>query len=121
MRARLVAFSPNSPKETLLPRCARPAIRPLNILRYLVRLGCIMMAYSHSSGRCSRFRGGRRSGCSLCAGALSGLAFSRRRLDLRLVEHFALEDPDLYADDAVGGVRLGQAVVDVSTERMKRN
>src|SRR5262249_8837535 len=45
MRARLVAFKPNSPKETLLPRCARPAIRPLNILRYLVRLGCIITAY----------------------------------------------------------------------------
>src|SRR5690242_1083013 len=43
MRARLVAFRPNSPKETLAPRVARPALRPLNILRYLVRLGCSML------------------------------------------------------------------------------
>src|SRR5882672_9530885 len=113
MRARLVAFSPNSPKDTLLPRCARPAIRPLNILRYLVRLGCIMTAYSQSG---LRRRFGRSSCCrSLrrrCARALSrSLAFGRRQLDLRLVEHFALEDPDLHADDAIGGMRLGQAVV----------
>jgi hypothetical protein len=40
MRARSVAFRPNSPKDTLLPRCARPVLRPLNCLRYLVRFGC---------------------------------------------------------------------------------
>src|SRR3982075_4329851 len=100
MRARLVAFSPNSPKETELPRCARPGIRPLNILRYLVRLGCIMAAYSHS-GLCRRFSRSGRSGRSLCRRALSGLAFCRCLLDLHLVEHLALEDPDLHADDAV--------------------
>src|SRR5579862_6071174 len=106
MRARLVAFSPNSPKDTELPRWARPAIRPLNILRYLVRLGCIMIAYSQSGLR----RGFSRGSCSCrglrrCACALSGgLTFSRCLLELRLVEHFALEDPDLHADDAVRGV-----------------
>src|SRR6516165_10298369 len=42
MRARLVALRPNSPKDTLLPRVAKPALRPLNCLRYLVRLGCSM-------------------------------------------------------------------------------
>src|SRR5438445_11725031 len=102
MRARLVAFSPNSPKDTELPRWARPAIRPLNILRYLVRLGCIMIDYSQSGlrrgfGR-SSWRNRRR--CALS----SSLAFNRCLLDRRLVEHFALEDPDLYADHAVGGV-----------------
>src|SRR5882757_10318167 len=119
MRARLVAFRPNSPKETALPRCARPAIRPLNILRYLVRLGCIMARYSQS-GRRGRFgRSCRRSlrrGC-----ALRCLAFSRCLLNLRLVEHFALEDPDLHADDTVGCPRLRQTVVDVGAERMQRN
>src|SRR5713101_5685615 len=103
MRARLVAFSPNSPKDTLLPRWARPAIRPLNILRYLVRLGCIMAAYSQSGLRRRFGRSRRRSnGRSLCR-CLSSLAFGGRLLDLRLVEHFALEDPDLHADHPVGG------------------
>src|SRR5882724_6211312 len=107
MRARLVAFRPNSPKDTELPRWARPAIRPLNILRYLVRLGCIMIDYSQSAlrrrfGRSSGRR--RRSLCRRCGGGLSSLAFGSRLLDLRLVEHFALEDPDLHADHAVGGV-----------------
>src|SRR5713226_9086206 len=106
MRARLVAFKPNSPKDTELPRCARPAIRPLNILRYLVRLGCIMTAYSQSGlrGRISRSCGRlcRRGG----GGTRGSLAFGRLLLELRLVEHFALEDPDLHADDAVSGPRL---------------
>jgi hypothetical protein len=39
MRARLVAFKPNSPKDTLLPRWAKPVFFPLNCLRYFVRLG----------------------------------------------------------------------------------
>src|SRR5690606_7444494 len=30
MRARSVAFNPSSPKATVLPRCARPVLRPLN-------------------------------------------------------------------------------------------
>src|ERR1700736_3731569 len=119
MRARLVAFRPNSPKDTELPRWARPGIRPLNILRYLVRLGCIMAAYSQS-GLCRRF--GHRCCRSLCRWcALSCLAFRHGLLDLHLVEHFALEDPDLHADDAVGRVRLRQTVVDVSAERVQRN
>src|SRR5690606_16547424 len=40
MRARSVAFRPNSPNATVEPRCARPVLRPLNCLRYLVRFGC---------------------------------------------------------------------------------
>ena len=42
-------------------------------------------------------------------------------LDLGLVEHLALEDPDLDADDAVGGLRFGQAVVDVGAEGVQRH
>src|ERR1700752_2219903 len=104
MRARLVAFRPNSPKDTLLPRCARPPLRPLNILRYLVRLGC-----------------GRGRLLLLLLSAGGGFAFSGLLLDLALVEHLALEDPHLDADDAVGGLRLGEAVVDVGAERVQRN
>src|SRR5687767_8276638 len=36
-------------------------------------------------------------------------------------EHFALEDPDLDADDAVVGARFGQTVIDVRAERVQRN
>src|SRR5258706_16315059 len=45
MRHRSVAFRPNSPNATELPRCALPEILPLNCLRNLVRFGCIMCRY----------------------------------------------------------------------------
>src|SRR3546814_5333336 len=38
----VVAFRPYSPKLTRLEHWARPSLRPLNCLRYLVRLGCNM-------------------------------------------------------------------------------
>src|SRR5712664_3408244 len=38
-RPRVVAFSPCSPKETLLPRVAMPVLRPFCCLRYLVLAG----------------------------------------------------------------------------------
>src|SRR5579872_690002 len=118
MRARLVAFRPNSPNDTELPRNARPALRPLNILRYLVRFGCIMGAYSQSGLR----RDFRRGLWGLRGSARRrGLAFDLRLLDLCLVEHFALEDPNLHADHPVGGTRFGQAVVNVSAEGVQRN
>src|SRR3569833_79627 len=72
----------------------------------------------YSSGRRRRFgcwSRGRR------ASALSGLTLNRCQVDVRLVEHFALEDPDLHADHAVRRARLGQAVVDVSTEGVQRD
>src|SRR6186713_2567682 len=90
MRARLVAFRPKSPNETLLPRRARPVFVPLNCLRYLVRLGCCMV-YLPSGGR----RRARSGGGSVRGGALRGLRgfLLRGHLgDLGLVEHFALED-----------------------------
>ena len=37
------------------------------------------------------------------------------------VEHFALIDPNLYADTAVSGVCLGKAVFDVGTHGLKGN
>ena len=36
-------------------------------------------------------------------------------------EHLAAEDPDLDADDAVGGLGLGEAVVDVGAQRVQRH
>src|SRR5918911_449391 len=39
-RPRVVAFRPNSPKDTLAPRVATPLLRPFCCLRYLVRAGC---------------------------------------------------------------------------------
>src|SRR5215831_6559384 len=110
MRARLVAFNPNSPKATWLPRWAKPLFRPLNCLRYLVRLGCNMRRYS-----------GRGFGGSGRRRALTRLARCDRLVDRRLLEHFALEDPHLHADHAVGGAGFGEAVVDVRAERVQRN
>src|SRR6185436_4231963 len=93
MRARLVAFNPNSPKATELPRWAKPPLRPLNCLRYLVRLGWSMVL-SQYSGRRLLGRGGRRS----CA--IGRLTRRDRLVDRRLLEHFALKDPHFHADDA---------------------
>src|SRR5690348_2149979 len=51
----------------------------------------------------------------------------RRRFVLRLlagsgqIEDLALVHPDLDADDAVGGARLGETVVDVGAQRMQRH
>src|SRR5882672_4257808 len=112
IRQRSVAFRPYSPNATKLPRCALPEILPLNCLRNLVRFGCIMCRYLDSTlrRRCGldRSRGG---GLGLCLGDLG----------FRLIEHFALEYPNLDADHAVGGLRLGKTVVDVGTEGMQRH
>jgi hypothetical protein len=62
-------------------------------------------------GRCS-------GGCGSCGAFGCGLGLL---LELRLVEYFALEDPDLDADDAVGRFRLGQAVIDVGAEGVQRH
>src|ERR1700722_6254330 len=121
MRARLVALSPNSPKDTELPRSAKPAFLPLNCLRYLVRLGCNTINYSRGGlfGDRDRRRRCRRYCCSGRSG-LRGIGLDDR-LDLRFLEDLALEDPHLDADHAVGGARLGEAIVDVGTESVQRN
>src|ERR1700722_17603460 len=119
MRARLVALRPNSPKDTELPRSAKPAFLPLNCLRYLVRLGCNTINDSRGGlfGRRDRWRCRRR----YCSGGrrLGGIGLDDR-LDLRLLEDLALEDPHLDADHPVGGARLGEAIVDVGAEGMQR-
>src|SRR5580692_3376276 len=115
MRHRSVALSPNSPNATVLPRCALPEILPLNCLRNLVRFGCIMCRYLGST------RGRRRGFGSLGLSRRGGLGLSLGGLDFGLIEHFALEYPYLDADDAVRGLRLGGAVVDVGAEGVQRN
>src|SRR5580658_5450269 len=117
MRARLVDFRPNSPKATELPRWARPVLRPLNCLRYLVRLGCSMIVLYRRllSGRRLVGAAGRHRGRSAGFRRHFGSSFGTRGL-----EDLTLEDPHLHADDAVSGVGLGQPVVDVGAEGVQR-
>src|SRR6056297_759503 len=92
-RPRVVALRPNSPNDTSAPRCARPRLRPLNCFLYLVRFGCsipVLLA-RRDFGRCRR----------------------------RLVEHFALENPDLDADHAVSGPGFGEAIIDLRPESVQ--
>src|SRR5688572_12995178 len=70
---------------------------------------CVWVAsWSFTSG--SRF--GRRRG---------RLTFGSFRRLILYVEHFALEDPDFDADDAVVGASFGQAVIDIRAQRVQRN
>src|SRR6266513_1290027 len=103
-----------------ISRAVMRALRPLNCLRYLVRLGCSILS-SHQVrpwrdfGRRRRYRR-RRGGGQRRARRGGGLAFGRLLRELALVEHLALEYPHLDADDAVGGVRFRQTVIDVGAE-----
>src|SRR5215472_13147255 len=105
-RPRPVALSPYSPKLTLAPAVATPLFRPFCSLRYFLLAGCSILR-----------------SCTLAGGALALRRFRRRcrrRLRLRVVRHhFALEDPDLDADDAIGRLGFGEAVIDVGAQRMQ--
>src|SRR5438105_9327159 len=105
-RPRPVAFSPYSPKLTLLPTVATPLLRPFCSLRYFLLAGCnILRSCSRPARAFGRFGRRLRRG--------RGLGVMR--------EHLALEDPHLDADDAVGGARLGKSVIDIGAQRVKRN
>src|SRR5512135_3341716 len=100
-RPRPTAFRPNSPKLTLLPRVATPVLRPFCSLRYFLLAGCSMF--------CSR---------------LSYFLFrlgSHGRHRLLLASLITLVDPHLDADDAVGGLGFGEAIVDVGAQGMQRH
>src|SRR3979409_2427412 len=105
-RPRVSAFRPYSPKLTLAPRVATPLLRPFCSLRYFLLAGCSML---HS---CASFLG-RRFGRRLVGRGFVGHQRFRRgcrggeRL-LVLGQNFALEYPDLDADDAVGGLGFGE-------------
>src|SRR5215470_17665275 len=105
-RPRVTAFSPYSPKLTLAPTVATPLLRPFCSLRYFLLAGCSILRSCTLAWRALR-RFGRRRG---------------RRLRLRVVRHhFALEHPDLDADDTVRRLGLGKAIVDVGAQRVQRH
>src|SRR6516164_1622216 len=110
-RPRPTALRPYSPKLTLLPTVATPLLRPFCSLRYLRLVGCSMLR----SRSCGARRAARRT--------LRRLGRGRRRLcGLRVVRHhLALENPDLDADHAVRGPRLGKSVIDVRPQRVQRH
>src|ERR1700733_4468303 len=120
MRARLVDFRPNSPKATELPRWARPVLRPLNCLRYLVRLGCSMIVLY-------RLTLSDRGRLGDTGGGATGARRGDRGLDLGGLfrtcglEDLTLEDPHLDADDAIGGVGFSQTVINIRAEGVQRH
>src|SRR5437660_1839893 len=103
-RPRPTALRPYSPKLTLLPTVATPLLRPFCSLRYFLLAGCsILRSCSRPTRTLRRFR------CRL-----------RRRRGLRVMrQHFALEHPNLDADDPVRGARLGKPVIDIGAQRME--
>src|SRR5215470_1938877 len=104
-RPRVTAFSPYSPKLTLAPTVATPLLRPFCSLRYFLLAGCSILR------SCTLAHSFRRLGLG-----------HRRRLRLGVVRHdLALEHPHLDADHPVGGLRLGETVIDVGTQRVQRH
>src|SRR6056297_3492421 len=97
IRPRPTALSPYSPKLTLLPRSARPRLRPFIALRNFVLFGCNIIP------------------------TLIGCRLARRFCLLAGADHFALEDPNLDADHAVGCLRLVGRVINVSAQRVQGN
>src|SRR5690606_24149481 len=106
-RPRLVDCKPMVPKDTLLPRCARPRLRPLNCLRNLVRLGCNISRYPLAT-----------------AAALFRRAFASLFFLLNLVhttQDFTAEDPNFDADGAVRGFRTNRGIINICTQGVQRH
>src|SRR5574343_1406608 len=128
-RPRPVALRPHSPKETFVPRVARPSLRPLCSLRNLRRLGCSMLStcLTYALRRSLAFGLLHRTGTRLVAFRLtrsttrttiiSGRLFNSRLLVA--IKHVSLVNPDLDPDNAVGGQRFGGCIIDVGTQRVK--
>src|SRR5674476_930344 len=119
-RPRPRAFRPYSPKLTLLPVVAMPLLRPFCILRYFCLAGCSIfcprLSYFLFWFSCSTpgsfFRvSDSRSFFWLCGNS--------SRLITLVTENFALEYPDLDTDNAVSGLGLGHAVVNIGTQGMQ--
>src|SRR5512135_2718135 len=85
-------ISANSPNATVLPRVATPLVRPLKVLRNLIRFGASMASCPRAVGP-------------------AGHVF----------DHFTLTDPDLDPDRPVGGLGGAGGVVDVGPERVERH
>src|SRR6516162_8014332 len=101
-------------------------MRPLNCLRYLVFFGDIMGGGSLGVRLGAPIAA--RSARTLVAVAIPARTFSGRPgfpgqpfvLRHRVVlEHFAFEDPDLHADDAIGGLGFSESVVEVRAQRVQ--
>src|SRR5262249_14341476 len=112
-RSGSIALRPNSPNDNEAPLVARPRMRPLCALRYLVFFGCSMAV------RLSQIRSLASGVAPRTAGVgLGQLLVLRHRV---VLEDLALEDPHLDAAGAVGRERGGDAVVDVGAQRMQRH
>src|SRR5574343_146639 len=130
-RPRPIALRPHSPKETFVPRVARPSLRPLCSLRNLRRLGCNMLSTCLSYAALRSFAvslldgaGTRLVTFGLARGATRTTLFGCRLFGHRLgvtIEHVALVNPDLDTDDAVGGQRFGSCVVDIGAQGVQRH
>src|SRR5690606_6411347 len=95
---------------------ASPEIRPLCILRNLVRFGCSIFLYSLRALTVATFTA-RAAGCRsircFCHAAVVCLRI--------MLKDFALEDPDLDANDPVRGRGFRQSIVDVGTKGVQRH
>src|SRR5580704_16626969 len=101
------AFRPYSPNERSLPRQAFPARRPRCCLRYFTFFGINIVFFPQTLWRIFRPR-------------LYGHCLRFRLLDSALGNVFPLVNPALHANHAVGGVRLGRAVVNVGAQGLQR-
>src|SRR5690606_33371959 len=112
-RSGSVAFRAKEPKLRRKPPLASAWIRPLCILRYFVRFACSIVLYSLRA-------------LAVAAGAARRRAVRSFRqttvMRLRIMlKDLALEDPDLDADDPIGGFGFRQGIVDVGPQGMQRH
>src|SRR3984885_3887904 len=118
-----MTFRPKSPNERSEPRHALPHMRPRCCLRNFtffginIRKTLWLLASFLAEAALQNFFGyklsGRRAGLEHASGGALVAA-------LLLLVDIAAVDPGLDADDPVGGVRLGETVVDVGAQRVQR-
>src|SRR5690606_36307791 len=95
------------PKDTLLPRCARPRLRPLNCLRNLVRLGCNISRYPLATA------------AALFRRAIASLFFLLNLV--HTTQDFTAEDPNFDADGAVRVFRTNRGIINICTQGVQRH
>src|SRR5208282_254835 len=104
IQAGSMALSPQSPNARVLPRQAFPLRRPRICLRYFTFFGINMASRSSPHRR----------------GLVPQARTRPARLFLSPRHVFALVDPTLHTDHAVGGVGLGETVINVGAQRLER-
>src|SRR3989449_4954471 len=120
IHAHSMAFSPYSPNDSSPPRHALPLRRPRICFRYFTFFGINIVLFSLPLHARAQPRQVQQScPCSLLLRHCCSFAFV---LNLRsaLRNVFALIDPALHADDAVGGIGLREAEIDVRAQRLQR-